>query len=72
MADLEQEKDLEEDEFKTNVKPSTSREMTTRNCKPDVNYQFDESDLDEDSDDGQIKNLVIMMATLHLILIMKQ
>ena len=29
MADLEQEKDLEEDEFKTNVKPSTSREITT-------------------------------------------
>ena len=47
MADLEKEKDLEEDEFKMNVKPSTSREMTIRICKSDVNYQFDESDHDE-------------------------
>ena len=52
MADLEQEKDLEEDEFKTNVKPSTSREMTTRICKKDVIYQFNESDLDEDTDES--------------------
>ena len=51
MADLEQEKDLEEDEFKTNVKPSTSREMTTRICKKDVNYQFNEQDLNEDIDE---------------------
>ena len=50
MADLEQEKDLEEDEFKTNVKPSTSREMATRICKKDVIYQFDEQKLDEDTD----------------------
>ena len=52
MEDLEQEKDLEEDEFKTNVKPSTSREMTTRICKKDVIYQFNESDPDEDIDDS--------------------
>ena len=57
MADLEQEKDLEEDEFKTNVKPSTSREMTTRICKKDVIYQFDESDcndsdMDEDTNES--------------------
>ena len=50
MADLEQEKDLEDDEFKTNVKPSTSREMSTRICKKDVIYQFDEQELDEDTD----------------------
>ena len=57
MEDLEKEKDLEEDEFKTNVKPSTRREMTTRICKKDVIYQFDESDhndsdLDEDTDES--------------------
>ena len=52
MADLEQEKDLEEDEFKTNVKPSTSREVMTRICKKDVIYQFNESDLDEDTDES--------------------
>ena len=52
MEDLEQEKDLEEDEFKTNVKPSTSREVTSRICKKDVIYQFNESDLDEDTDES--------------------
>ena len=53
MADLEHEKDLEEDEFKTNVKPSTSsRAMTTRICKTDVTYQFNEPDLNEDTDES--------------------
>ena len=57
MADLEQEKDLEEDEFKTNVKPSTSREMATRICKKDVIYQFDESDHnDSDLDTNESLN----------------
>ena len=52
MADLEQAKDLEEEEFKTNVKPDTSREMATRICKKAVTYQFDE-DIDESLDEVQ-------------------
>ena len=52
MADLEQAKDLEEEEFTTNVKPDTSREMTTRICKTAVTYQFDE-DIDEVQDDTE-------------------
>ena len=51
MEDLENDKDLEEEEFKTNAKPSTSRAMTTRSCNKNVNYQCDESDKEEDSDD---------------------
>ena len=52
MADLEQAKDLEEEEFKTNLKPDTSREMTTRICKTAVTYQFDD-DIDEVQDDTE-------------------
>ena len=51
MEDLENDKDLEEEEFKTNAKPSTYRAMTTRSCNKNVNYQCDESDKEEDSDD---------------------
>ena len=53
MADLEREKDLEEDEFKTTAKPSTSRTLTTRIRNKNVNYQcdMDKSDLHEDSND---------------------
>ena len=51
MEDLEHGKDLEEEEFKTNAKPSTSRAMTTRSCNNNVTYQCDESDKEEDSDD---------------------
>ena len=63
MDDLEREKDLEEDEFKTSAKPSTSRAMTTRICKRDVMYRYDVSyskeetsgadDLDDDGTDEE-------------------
>ena len=49
MADLEQEKDLEDDEFKSNVKPSTIRLMTTRICNRNVKYQFELNETNEDS-----------------------
>ena len=48
MDDLEHEKDLEEDEFKTSAKPSTSRTMKTRLCTKNVVYV---SNLHEDTDD---------------------
>ena len=56
MADLEHEKDLEEEEFKTTAKPSTtSRTMPNRICNRNVNYQneqdhADNEELDDDSD----------------------
>ena len=54
MADLEREKDLEEDEFKTTAKPSTSRSMTTRICNKNVVYQNDEDDsLDDEQSDTE-------------------
>ena len=55
MADLERDKELEEDdEFKTNAKPSTSRTTTTRICNRNVIYQCDdESEITEDSDDDE-------------------
>ena len=54
MADLEQDKDLEEDEFKTTAKPSTSRTMYDRTCNKNVIYQYDMngSYLHEDSDES--------------------
>ena len=54
MADLEQEKDLEDDEFKINVKPSTSRSMTTRICNKNAVYQYEE---DESESDDQNESL---------------
>ena len=55
MADLEQEKDLEEDEFKTTAKPSTTRTMTTR-IHNKVNYRcdMDKSDLHDDTNEESL------------------
>ena len=52
MADLEQEKDLEEDEFKTNAKPTTSRTMTTRICKRNVKYPSSDESSDSEEDNS--------------------
>ena len=53
MADLEQDKDLEEDEFKSNAKPTSSRTIATRICNRNVKYQseLDQSDDHEDTND---------------------
>ena len=55
MEDLEQDKDLEVDEFKTAAKPSTSRTMYDRTCNKNVIYQYDlnGSYLHEDTDDSE-------------------
>ena len=55
MEDLEREKDLEEDEYKTNAKPSTTRTMTTRTCNNIITYQYesDTEDFDDNQDDTE-------------------